>query len=53
MDYEKAAAEIIYFTNRDVITTSGGSGGRCLKPGWDNGNGCNNNSGNCPGRMWK
>lgn len=53
MDYEKAAAEIIYFTNRDVITTSGDSGSGCPTPGWDKGNGCSSTSGDCPGRMWK
>ncbi len=54
MDYKKAAAEVIYFTNRDVITTSGGSDiGGCRTPGWDRGNGCNGTSGDCPGQAWK
>ena len=57
MNYEKADAEVIYFTNRDVIATSGGDGGGtegCRVPGWDRGNSCNNNrSGDCPGQMWK
>ena len=59
MDYKKAMAEAVYFTNRDVITTSGeGSGldigGECRVPGWERGNACtNNNSSNCPNRTWK
>lgn len=33
MNYEKAEAEVVYFTNRDVITTSGGlDGGNCRTP---------------------
>lgn len=57
MNYEKATAEVIYFTNRDVITTSGGGGqdigGECRVPGWDRGNACPNTSGDCPNRAWK
>mgnify|MGYP003097862101 CR=1 len=56
MRYEKAEAEIIYFTNRDVITTSGSSGSGetdCPVPGWSRGNGCKNTSGDCPGQHWK
>ena len=56
MKYVKAVVEIVYFTNRDVITTSGmsgGAGGSCRVPGQDRGNGCENNSGNCPGSVWK
>lgn len=39
LTYEKAAAEIVYFDNSDVITTSGGggTGGGCLN--WSNQNG--------------
>lgn len=54
MYYEKAEAEIIYFTNRDVITTSGETGGTgCRNNGQDNGNGCQGNSGACSGHSWK
>lgn len=52
MQYEKTEAEIVYFTNRDVITASGGETG-CRVPGWDRGNGCNGVSGACPGQAWK
>ncbi len=52
MKYEKADAEVIYFTNRDVIATGGGTEG-CRVPGWDRGNCNNNRSGDCPGQMWK
>lgn len=54
MNYEKAEAEVVYFTNRDVITTSGGLDiGGCRNNGQDNGNGCKDNSGDCPGGSWK
>lgn len=54
MKYEKPVAEVIYFTNRDVITTSGGQiGDGCKNRGQNAGNGCNGNSGNCPGQSWK
>ena len=56
MKYVKAVVEIVYFTNRDVITTSGmsgGAGGSCRVPGHDRGNGCAETSGNCPGSAWK
>lgn len=36
MNYEKATAEVVYFTNRDVITTSGDIGGSCKNHGWKN-----------------
>lgn len=49
MKYVKATVEIVYFTNRDVITTSDS----CRVPGHDRGNGCDNNSGDCPGGAWK
>lgn len=53
-NYEKAEAEVVYFTNRDVITTSGGIGGDvCRTPGWDRGNGCDRTSGDCVGQSWK
>lgn len=45
MNYEKASAEVVYFTNRDVITTSGGSGmdigGSCTNHGHRNLETCN------------
>lgn len=53
MDYEKATAEIILFSNRDVITTSGGITDSCRTPGQDRGNGCGRVSGTCPGQSWK
>ncbi len=55
MNYEKAEAEVVYFTNRDVITTSGGGldGGNCRTPGWDRGNGCDRTSGDCVGQSWQ
>lgn len=53
MKYEKPVAEVIYFTNRDVITTSGGDSGSCRVPGWDRGNGCTTTSGDCKGNAWK
>ena len=55
MNYEKAEAEVVYFTNRDVITTSGGGldGGNCRTPGWERGNGCGKTSGDCEGQSWK
>ena len=49
MIYEKATAEVILFDNSDVIRTSGS----CKNKGQDNGNGCGNTSGNCPGQEWK
>ena len=52
----KVSVEIVYFSNRDVITTSGmsgGAGGSCRVPGHDRGNGCAGTSGNCPGSAWK
>ena len=54
MKYEKANAEVIYFTNRDVIVTSGGIT-ECDKPGWDKGNNCHGNmSSDCPTKQaWK
>lgn len=56
-EYEKATAEVIYFTNKDIITASGGGGGiiggGCRTPGQDRGNGCNGVSGACPSRSWK
>lgn len=49
-NYEKAKAEVIYFTNQDIITSSGG----CKNNGQDNGNGCsNNNSSACRDQAWK
>lgn len=59
MDYKKATAEIIYFSNKDVIATSGYpdddiGGTACEKPGWNKGNGCPNTSGSCPTKhAWK
>lgn len=54
MKYEKPVAEVIYFTNRDVITTSGGESGSCRVPGHDRGNNCPSDvSGACPGQAWK
>lgn len=54
MRYEKAEAEIIYFTNRDVITTSGViEEPGCKNHGQNAGIGCNGNSGNCPNKSWK
>lgn len=55
MKYEKPVAEVIYFTNRDVITTSGGDSGSCPVPGWDRGNNCSGNkSSDCPTKhAWK
>ena len=55
MNYEKAEAEVVYFTNRDVITTSGGlDGGNCRTPGWKRGNACvDNHSSACPNKAWK
>lgn len=58
MNYEKATAEVVYFTNRDVITTSGGGGldigETCRTPGHDRGNGCTGVSGKCPTKnAWK
>lgn len=58
MIYEKATAEIVLFDNFDMITTSGSddtnTGGGCTVPGWDRGNGCNGNSGNCTTKhAWK
>lgn len=45
MNYEKASAEVVYFTNRDVITTSGGGGmdigGSCTNHGFRNQENCN------------
>lgn len=56
-EYQKATAEVIYFTNEDIITTSGAGGGiiggGCSKPGHDRGNGCSGVSGACPGQAWK
>lgn len=56
MKFEKAEAEVIYFTNRDVSTASGdGDGGAagCRVPGWDRGNSCaNNRSSDCPSQAW-
>lgn len=58
MTYIKASVEVICFDNSDVITTSGLDGTNdgdtgCRVPGQNRGNGCNNNSGNCPGHAWK
>ena len=59
MKYEKADAEVIYFTNRDVIATSGGEGGggsgtgTCRVPGHNRGNGCTETSGMCPDNAWQ
>lgn len=61
MTYEKAKAELIVFDNSDVITASGldsfengdFDGGGCKNNGQDRGNGCNGNSGKCPGQSWK
>ena len=54
MKYEKADAEVIYFTNRDVIATSGSETGGCKNKGQDNGNGCTGVSGDCPTKhAWK
>lgn len=54
MTYEKGIAEIIYFTNRDVITTSGaGEESGCRNRGQNTGIGCSGNSGNCPSKAWK
>lgn len=50
MQYEKAEAEVVYFTNRDVITASGAETG-CRVHGWDMGNGCDRTSGKCPGKQ--
>ena len=52
MIYEKATAEVILFDNSDVIRTSS-AGGSCRTRGHDNGNGCDNKSGNCPDKAWK
>lgn len=54
MKYEKANAEVIYFTNGDVIVTSGGTT-ECPTNGWDRGNNCHGNkSGDCPTKQaWK
>lgn len=39
MKYEKAVAEVVYFDNSDVITTSGGTGGGNGCTAWSSQNG--------------